>query len=224
MGIPLHAFMAQTPLDHLAAEGLCHQVLGWELGTKLAPAASLEIAEDNAFCQHILVQTEEGRTIASARLRTQVLAEMACGYHSEKHFEFSGMASRLAGNVLEIDQLCTHKNYRQGPALHAIWEAVAHVVSEYHIDHLLLLVPLVKAQLSAPLVMQHIVPKHLRVTPRNPLCLGGSNSYVPSSLKLLLDLGAQFCGEPAWDENGACAHALLLLNTQKTEIPMLYRH
>ena len=224
MGVPLQAFMAQTPLDHLAAEGLCHQVLERELGTHLAPAASLEINQDNAYCQHILVQTEQGRTIATARLRTQVLAEMARGYHSEQHFDFGGMTSRLEGNILELDQLCTHKAYRQGPALNTIWGAVTRIVAEYHIDHLLLLVPLVKTQHTPAFVMHHMAPLHLRVTPHSPLGLGGADCHIPSTLKLLLDLGAQFCGEPAWDESGACAQALLLLNTRQAPTPLLYHH
>lgn len=224
MGTALQAFMAQTPLEHLAAEGLFQQVLTHELGTHLAHASSLAISEESAYCQHILVQTEQGRTIASARLRTQALAEMANGYHSEQHFAFAGMASRLEGNILELDQLCTHKAYRQGPALNAVWSAVTQVVAEYHIDHLLLLVPLVTTQLTAAFVMHHIVPQHLRITPIIPLGLGGANCRIPSALSLLLDLGAQFCGEPAWDENGGCAHALLLLNTQQAPTPMLYQH
>jgi|GEM_PF-5345622 len=224
MDSPLQAFMAQTPQDHLAAQSLCHQVLECELGTHIAPSAGLEIGESNAYCQHILVQTDQGDTIASARLRTQVLAEMANGYHAEQYFDFAGMTSRLEGNVLELDQLCTHQSYRQGPALNAIWSAVIRIVADYHIDHLLLLVPLVKTQLTAPFVMHYMAPQHLRAVPHTALGLGGANCYIPSSLRLLLDLGAQFCGEPAWDESGACAHALMLLNTRQAPTPMLYHH
>lgn len=222
MTVQLYAYLAKTPLEHLAAENLCHQVLEKELGTRLAPPANIEISEDNAYCQHILVQTEQGRTIASARMRTQVLAEMAGGYHSEKYFNFDGFPVRLEGNILELDQLCTHKSFRQGAALNAIWSTLSNIVADYHIDHLLLLVPLVKTQLSAPYVLQNMVPPHLRITPYHPLCLSNQEDSIPSTLKLLIDLGARFCGEPAWDEQGGCGHALMLLNTNQTPIPMLY--
>lgn len=219
---PLHAFLAKTPLDHLAAEQLSYQVLCRELGTSLAHPADLNITTDNGLCQHIVVQTEQGLTIGSARMRTQVLAEIATGYHAEQFFHFNGLVNRLSGSVLELDQMCVHKSYRERHVLQTLWKALSEVVHEYRIDHILLLIPLIKTQLNSAYVMQHSTAAHLQIDPITPLSMHNAQLRIPAQLTLLVDQGARFCGPPAWDEEGGCGQALMLLNIDETPIPLLY--
>ena len=196
------------------------------MGAELSGTDGLDIDGFDQYCDHLLVR-ENGthRVIGTYRILSPHKANEAGGYYSAGEFDLSRI-SHLFDRTVEVGRACVHRDYRNGGTITMLWAGLAKYMQMHHYEYMIgcASVPMhdgghAAASLYQKLKDEHLTPSEYRVFPHNPLPIAALNQNMqvacPPLIKGYLRLGAQICGEPAWDSYFNTADMLVMLSLSK---------
>ena len=224
----LRVGLAVTAEDVRSAQRLRHRVFVEEMGARLhAGEPGIESDRFDPYCQHLLVRDAmSGQVVGCYRILTDAQAARAGGYYSQTEFDLTRVLA-VPGRLVEVGRTCVHPDYRNGAVIGLLWSGLARFMLMHRYEYLMgcASIPLTGdvKQIGAlwhALAATHLSPPEWRVFPKTPFAaLPESASSAPVELPPLikgyLRLGAQVCGEPAWDPAFNTADLFLLLNLDR---------
>lgn len=209
-GVSLTVGLARTPADVEAAQRLRYKVFAEEMGALVGDAASgLDRDEFDLWCDHLLVRDRTtARVVGTYRILPPERARDLGRLYSASEFDLSRL-THLLPSTIEVGRSCVHRDWRSGPTILLLWAGLAHYMKTRGYRHLIGCASATLADgghQAASLrdeVQACLAPADYRVFPHVPfphqqieraaLCV------MPPLIKGYLRLGAQVCGEPAWD-------------------------
>ena len=209
--------IAQTEAEVKAAQTLRYQVFVEELGANgplVDHHSRLEIDSFDAHADQLilldLTRKTDDQVVGVYRLLDQAGAQAAGQFYSENEYDLSSLKSS-GRTLLELGRSCLHSEYRGGPAMLHLWQALAKEVdvrgaeilfgvASFHGVALKQLAP----SLSL-LARDYLAPPHLRVRARHyqPMNIMddidrvSAMKQIPSLIKAYLRLGG-FVGDGAF--------------------------
>lgn len=206
---PLTVGLARSALVVEDAQRLRYKVFAEEMGACLGDGAALDVDEFDAYCDHIVVQDRDTlRAVATYRVLPPHRARAIGRLYSESEFDLRRL-DHLRPTMIEVGRSCVHRDYRSGPAIMLLWAALARYMKTHGYRYLIgcASVPLADGGLQAAFVrdtaQRHLTPPEYRVFPHLPFPHAQiervAHAELPPLIKGYLRLGAQVCGEPAWD-------------------------
>jgi putative hemolysin len=191
------------------AQRLRYKVFAEELGAQINSDAGLDADEFDAHCEHIVVRDRDTlRVVGTYRVLPPHRARAIGRLYSESEFDLRRL-DHLRPTMIEVGRSCVHRDYRSGPAIMLLWAALARYMKMHGYRYLIgcASTPLADGGLQAAFVrasvQRHLTPPEYRVFPRLPFphehITRATRGELPPLIKGYLRLGAQVCGEPAWD-------------------------
>jgi putative hemolysin len=235
---------AETLEDLRAAQRLRHRVFVEEMGARL-PLAEPGIESDrfDHYCQHLLVWDEEtDQAVGCYRILTDSQAMRAGGYYAQTEFDLTRVLA-VPGRLIEVGRTCVRPGFRNGAVLDLLLSGLARYMLTHRYDYLMGCASIPLGKKVAPALsalppsmavadgvervgaIWHALSAHLsapewRVFPKTPFAALpeatlGKSAELPPLIKGYLRLGAQVCGEPAWDPAFNVADLFLLLSPDR---------
>lgn len=222
VGLAVHAE------DVRAAQRLRHQVFVEEMGARLHPdEPGIESDRFDPYCQHLLVRdAANDRVVGCYRILTDAQAVRAGGYYAQSEFDLTRVLA-TPGRLIEVGRTCVHPDYRQGAVIGLLWSGLARFMLMHRYDTLMgcASIPLNgdAGQVGAlwqTLATKYLSPPEWRVFPKTPFAalpesVSAAPVALPPLIKGYLRLGAQVCGEPAWDPVFNVADLFMLLSLDR---------
>lgn len=228
--------LARGEDDIRAAQSLRYEVFVDELGANgptVDHATRREVDEFDAHCEHLLLidrSLDVPRVVGVYRMMTAAHAARAGRFYSESEFDLTPLKAD-GRRFLELGRSCVHKQYRGGPSMYYLWNALAAYVLENDIEILMGVAsfhgtdPGVIAQSLAFLNAFHLAPEDLRVrarvyqrmdlVPRNQIDTLAATREIPALIKAYLRLGG-FVGDGAYiDREFNTIDVCLLMDTAR---------
>jgi putative hemolysin len=215
--------LARTPAEVRAAQRLRYAVFGQEMGARLdGPEPGIDEDRFDPHCDHLLVrEARNDEVVGTYRILSPDAAAAAGGYYSEQEFDLTRLAP-LRPALVEVGRSCIRADYRSGAVITLLWAGLARYMLAHGHRYLVGCASIgmadgghAAANLYRRIAGQHLAPPEYRVLPRVRLPLerlaDGAQPEMPPLVKGYLRLGAQVCGEPAWDPDFNTADLLVLL-------------
>ncbi|MGQ0442002.1 MAG: GNAT family N-acetyltransferase [Methylophilaceae bacterium] len=225
----LYLSLARNPAEVAEAQRLRYKVFAEEMGAELPGTGGLDVDGFDEFCDHLLVR-ESGthQVIGTYRILSPHKANEAGGYYSAGEFDLSRI-NHLFDRTVEVGRACVHQNYRNGGTITMLWAGLAKYMQMHHYEYMIgcASIPMhdgghAAASLYNKLKDEYLAPNEYRVFPRMPLPISALNQDMqvacPPLIKGYLRLGAQICGEPAWDSSFNTADMLVMLSLSKINL------
>lgn len=219
----LRAGLAENEADVLAAQRLRYLVFGQERAARLdSEAQRLDRDRFDPHCRHMIVRDlEAGRVVGTYRLLDYEGARAAGGFYSESEFDL-GRILHLARWTVEIGRACIHPEYRSSAAITVLWSAMMRHILLRGYQFVIGCASVetregghVAASICRQLLTRHLAVDEWRVHPRRAFVVEGwadlPDVQIPGLIRAYLHLGAQVCGEPAWDPDFKTADLLMML-------------
>jgi putative hemolysin len=221
--------LARDPLEVEEAQALRYRVFAREMGAQLDPRGTtlgLDIDHFDAFCEHLLVREQESREVVGTyRILDPVGARRAGGYYSETEFDLTALLP-IREQLVEVGRSCVHPDHRAGAVVTLLWAGLVQFMHERRHRYLAgcASVSLADGGLTAGSALKslcdnQLAPEAWRVTPRRglpfPLPACSTTVNLPPLIKGYQRVGAQLCGEPAWDKDFNTADLFLLLPMER---------
>lgn len=216
--------LARSALVVEDAQRLRYKVFAEEMGAAIGNDAGLDVDEFDAHCDHIVVRDRDTlRVVGTYRVLPPHRARRLGRLYSESEFDLRRL-DHLRPTMIEIGRSCVHRDYRSGPAIMLLWAALARYMKTNGYRYLIgcASAPLTDGGLQAAFVrdtaQRHLTSPEYRVFPHLPFpheqIERVAHAELPPLIKGYLRLGAQICGEPAWDPafNSADFPVLLALD------------
>lgn len=212
--------VAVSPSEIEDAQRLRYKVFAEELGARIGDSG-LDTDEFDEHCDHLVVRDRQTlRVVGTYRVLPPHRARRLGRLYSDAEFDLRRLEA-LRPSMIEVGRACVHRDYRSGPAIMLLWAGLAQYMKAHGYRHLVgcASVGLADGGHLAAFVhgttQTHLAPAEYRVFPRlrfpheriDPL----PNADVPPLIKAYLRVGAQVCGEPAWDLQFNSADFLVLL-------------
>ncbi|RTZ44670.1 GNAT family N-acetyltransferase [Candidimonas sp. SYP-B2681] len=228
--------LARSNEELEAIQRLRYNVFTEELNVVFSDAADgLDSDRYDPWCEHIMVkELDTDRVVGTYRLLTPANAVKAGGYYSETEFDISGLGV-VRQELVEIGRSCTHADYRNGSVIMLLWSGMAKLVYEMGLRHVLGCASVslrddgvtaaevwrrASANMAGRPDLPRVVPLHRYPVDRLDSVLP---ARVPPLIKGYLKIGADICGEPAWDPDFNTADFPVLLDIQRMD-PRYRKH
>jgi putative hemolysin len=132
----------------------------------------------------------------------------------------------LRDRLLEVGRSCVHPDYRHGGTIAMLWGGLSHFALANGYEYVMGCASIsmadgghVAASVYRTLREKHLAPLEYRVFPRCGLPMEhldrNLNADVPPLIKGYLRVGAQICGEPAWDPDFNTADVFVLMSLSR---------
>jgi putative hemolysin len=227
--------LARDEADVRAAQRLRYEVFAGELGALLdTPRPGLDTDAFDAYCDHLLVRTEEtGQVVGTYRLLPPERAEVAGRRYAEHEFDL-GALGPIRSDLVEVGRSCVHPDHRDGAVIGLIWAGIARYMVDRGHEWLAgcCSVPLADGGALAAgtwdrVRERHLAPPEYRVRPllpwTPPAAAPAARTPLPALLRGYLRLGAWVCGAPAHDPDFNVADLYVLLPMRRVDARYL-RH
>lgn len=225
--------LARSGADVQDALRLRFKVFAEELGARIESEDGLDRDSFDDWCDHLIVRDDDSlRVIGTYRILPAHRARQLGRLYSESEFDLSRLA-HLRESMVEIGRSCVHRDYRQGPAIMLLWAGLAQYMRGNGYRHM---VGCASASLAdggaqaAALrdsLQAHLADPEYRVFPRVPFpherFERAAQCEMPPLIRGYMRLGAQICGEPAWDPDFNTADFLVWLSLERLN-PRYARH
>jgi L-ornithine Nalpha-acyltransferase len=217
--------------DLEAAFRLRFDVCNEELNKGL-PESCLKGMDKDAYddyCDHLVViDTQSKKVVGASRMMPGVVAENSIGYYSESEFDLTAIRN-LPGAKLELGRSYVHQDYRNAAIISMLWKGIAAYSEAYDLQLLFGCGSLDTANMAEINIVYsylsrfHKADERYRVDPLKWLqgvqVLSFCDremafSLMPPLMKRYLRLGAQICGEPAFDRVFRTTDFFVLLDTE----------
>lgn len=199
-------------------------------GLKSSYLTGLDIDEYDAICDHLIVlDAETNLIVGTYRVLLSERAESSIGYYSETEFDLTAIR-RLKANKLELGRSCVRKDYRGTAVLHTMWSAIAQYILKHNVQYLFGCASIhstdgsIVGGIYNRLKDKYLSDDYLRVKPLKKVPDFDAEAvindeqyqlFMPILLKGYLRLGAQICGEPAFDEEFGVSDFFVMLDKNK---------
>ncbi len=227
--------LARDAADVRAAQRLRYEVFVAELGGS-GPLVDhknrLERDRFDPYFDHLIAcdAARDGAVVGVYRVLRNDQAAKAGQFYSEDEYDLTPL--RQSGRrLLELGRSCLHRDYRGGPVLFRLWQALAEYVDRHRIEVLFGVASFHGTDIAAlaqPLSLlhqRHLAPPDLRVRARSyqPMDLVPSDQIdrrqamlqVPALIKAYLRLGG-FVGDGAFiDRSFNTTDVCLLMDTAR---------
>jgi len=208
------------------AQRLRHDVFTGEYGAHLSgPAGGIDEDIYDAWCDHLIVRDKPSRQVVGTYriVRPEVAARL--GYYADTEF-FTNRLAAIKPNLLEFGRSCIHPDFRSGPVIMLLWTALARYMVDGGYEHVMGCASVSMldgghqaASLFQRLQQDHPTSPEFQVFPRNPLPMEGLVRTLvvdaPPLVKGYLRIGAEVCGDPAWDADFNTADFFMLLSLSR---------
>lgn len=226
--------LARSSADVEEAQRLRFKVFAEEMGAQLPSAGSgLDIDEFDGWCDHLIVRDANTlRAVGTYRILPPHRARELGRMYSDAEFDLSRLA-HLRESTIEVGRSCVHRDYRNGSTILMLWTGLVSYMKAGHYRHLM---GCASASLAdggrhaARLrdeLQAYLAPSEHRVFPRLAFPhadIERANTIdMPPLIKGYLRLGAQVCGEPAWDPDFNSADFFVWLSLDRLN-PRYARH
>lgn len=230
----LSVSIARSALVIEDAQRLRYKVFAEEMGAQLdSPVDGLDVDVFDAHCEHIVVRDEDSlRVIGSYRILPPHGARALGRLYSEGEFDLRRL-DVLRPRMIEVGRSCVHRDYRDGPAIMLLWAGLARYMKQHGYRHMVgcASASLADGGATAAAVRDaaqaSMTPAEYRVFPRvaypHAQIERSAAATLPPLIRGYLRLGAQICGEPAWDPAFNTADFLILLALERLN-PRYARH
>jgi putative hemolysin len=233
MRMPLAASSAQFSVyvtrddgEVREAQALRYKVFSEEMGAHLAES-TLGIDEDiyDRYCDHLIVRDNATLRVVGTYRILQPVAAHQLGYYSDTEF-FTTRLDHLKPLMCEFGRSCVHPDYRSGRVIMQLWAGLAQYMISHGYEHVIGCASISMrdgghqaASLFNRLRNEYLATEEYRVFPRNPLPLDKLHDRLeveaPPLIKGYLRVGAQICGDPAWDPDFNSADFFMLLSLSR---------
>jgi putative hemolysin len=224
----LEVRLAECAAEIRQAQRLRYAVFAEELGARIAGAAQgLDRDRFDPFCDHLIVRERtQGRVVGTYRILPPAQRRRAGGWYCAGEFDVTRLQA-FGDRTVEIGRACVDPAYRSGHAISLLWAGLLRYVLERGCQYVIGCASIgtgdgghIAASLCRRLLQEHLAPPEWRVAPRRAFVLEGwrdiADAPMPALLKGYLRLGAQVCGEPAWDGDFDTADLLMVLPLART--------
>lgn len=215
--------MVTTQEELRAAQRLRYNVFTEDMGAQLStriPGVDEDIFD--AYCDHLIVRdrvTDE--VVGTYRILSPQRAKVLGCYYSESEF-FLNRLDRIRSQLVELGRSCVHPDYRSGGVIMLLWSALAQYMKQHGYEYLIGCVSVSMrdgghqaASLFRKLEGKYMAAAEYQVFPKHAVPLErldcGIEIEPPPLVKGYLRLGAQVCGNPAWDPDFNTADFLMLM-------------
>jgi len=239
--------LAHSNEDLEAIQRLRYQVFTEDMGAVFPEAVDgLDCDRFDPWCEHFMVKDlASGQIVGTYRLLTPANAIKAGGYYSESEFDISALDD-VRSTLAEVGRSCIHPDFRRGSVIMLLWSGIAALMQQGGYRYVLGCASvslrddgvtaaevwrtaqklMAKGQ-TADATTPDLPPFLPQITPRHSYPVERLNSQLPARvpplIKGYLKLGANICGEPAWDPDFNTADFPVLLDIQQVE-PRYRRH
>lgn len=225
--------IAESDWEIESALRLRYQVFVEEMGARANPnTPGIETDHFDSFCQHLVVRDHEtARIVGCYRILTDEAAGRIGSFYSESEFDLSRVLT-VPGRIMEVGRTCVDADYRNGAVIALLWAGLARYMVTHKFDYLMGCASITLdrgidqvAAIYRQLAARHMAPPERQVFPK--VGLTGIHSRdidpdikieVPPLIKGYTRLGAQICGEPAWDPDFNVADLFILLDIRDLNI------
>ena len=225
--------LARSGADVEDALRLRFKVFAEELGARIDSEDGLDRDSFDDWCDHLIVRDDDSlRVIGTYRILPPHRARHLGRLYSESEFDLSRLA-HLRESMVEIGRSCVHRDYRQGPAIMLLWAGLAQYMRGNGYRHMVgcASAPLADGGAQAAALRDslqaHLADPEYRVFPRVPFpherFERAAQCEMPPLIRGYMRLGAQICGEPAWDPDFNTADFLVWLSLERLN-PRYARH
>lgn len=218
------------------AQRLRYKVFVEEMGARVAEAGAalgLDIDEFDPYCDHIVVRDEDTlRVVGTYRVLAPHAARRIGRLYSDGEFDLARLL-HLRSDMIEVGRSCVHRDYRDGAAILLLWAGLAHYMRSFGYRHMVgcASAPLADGGMQAARLrdelQKHLCSTEYRAFPRLPFphekLARAAACEMPPLIKGYLRIGAQVCGEPAWDPDFNTADFLIWLSLDNLN-PRYARH
>ena len=216
--------LAETAAEIRQAQRLRYAVFAEEMGARLPGGTALGLDRDrfDPHCDHLIVRARTGgRVVGTYRILPPEGRRRAGGWYCTAEFDV-GPLETFADCTAEIGRACVDPAYRSGHAISLLWGGLLRYVLQRDCKYVIGCASIgtgdgghVAASICRRLLQHHLAPPEWHVVPRRAFVLEGwheiPDAPLPPLLKGYLRLGAQVCGEPAWDGEFDTADLLMML-------------
>lgn len=206
------------------AQRLRYRIFGEEMGARLE-CREPGVDEDrfDEHCVHLLARDDAtGEVVGTYRLITPDVAKKLGGFYSESEFDISRL-DHLRDRLLEVGRSCVHPDYRNGGTIAMLWGALTRFALANGYEYAMGCASIsmadgghVAASVYRTLREKHLSPLEYRVFPRCGLPMEhldwNLETEIPPLIKGYLRVGAEICGEPAWDPDFNTADVFVLIS------------
>jgi len=217
--------LARTAADVRAAQRLRYAVFAEELGARLDDRLGLDHDRFDPYCDHLIVRAANGRVVGTYRILAPEGRRRAGSWYCAGEFDVGRLAAFADGTV-EIGRACVDRAYRSGHTISLLWTGLLRYVLQRGCQHVIGCASIgtgdgghIAASICRRLLQDHLAPAPWRAAPRRAFVLEGwqeiLHAPLPPLLKGYLRLGAQVCGEPAWDGDFDTADLLMVLSLEQ---------
>jgi putative hemolysin len=217
--------LAETAAEVRAAQRLRYAVFAEEMGACLPGGADNGLDRDrfDAYCDHLIVRAQpSGNVVGTYRMLPPEGRRLAGGWYCADEFDVSPLA-HFADRTIEVGRACVDPAFRSGHAITLLWAGVLRYVVQRRCQYVIGCASIttedgghIAASVCRRLLQDHRAPAGWRAVPRRAFVLEGwreiPHAPLPPLLKGYLRLGAQACGEPAWDPYFNTADLLMVLS------------
>jgi len=221
---PFEVSLARSAAEMRAAQRLRYEVFALEMGARLPSAANgLDCDRLDEHCDHLLVrETSGGRVVGTYRMLPAARVAAAGGWYCADEFAVEALLPHRAG-IVEAGRACVAPAYRSGLVIALLWGGLLRYVRAQGATDVIGCASLgtgdgghQAASVCRRLLRDHLAAPPWRVQPRRAFVLEGwrdvPDAPVPPLLKGYLRLGAEVCGDPAWDAAFRSADLLVRLD------------
>lgn len=191
----------------------------------------MDIDRFDFICDHLLIiDKSSGNFIGTYRLISSLFSKKN---YSATEFNLSNILN-VPGIKLELGRACVHRDYRTGSTISLLWRGISEYMRATGTQYLFgcsSVKTTNKREIAAVYkrLEEHVAPQEYRVNPKGKFKIHNFQSIVesisqeevekaadivPNLVKSYINLGANICGEPAFDKKFKCADFLTLINME----------
>lgn len=225
-----------------AAQRLRYEVFSSEPGFALR-APGLDVDRFDEHCDHLLVREDNsGQVVGCYRMLSPAGAAAAGGLYTATEFDVQPL-DPLRPSLVEMGRAVVRKDHRNGAVVLLMWAGILAYLDRRGYDYVAGCVSVPVASEGAPpgsqirgvrdfVLRRHAVPDGYRVHPYQPVVIDGrllddipapARPVIPPLMRGYLRLGAQICGEPAYDADFGVADFPALLDKRRADTRYLRR-
>jgi putative hemolysin len=235
---PYEVRFAQTDAEMRAAQRLRYEVFIQEGNqAHLRNAEHLERDGFDPYCLHIIaIDKVHGDVVGTYRALLPEGRAKTGRYYMEGLFDMPGLC-KIRQRTAEIDRACIHPRARSSVVLMRMWSALAKTFAARGIRYVVGAAslpvngrPAAVMRLYREICVGRKCELSLRVEPRAPAAVLAANAAMispriemPAALRGYLQLGAEFLGEPAYDEVFDCIEIPLVFDLEAAQSRLAQR-
>jgi putative hemolysin len=229
-----------------SAQRLRYQVFTDEPGFSVTAqnAAGLDADRFDEHCDHLLVREDNsGELVGCYRMLSPAGAIAAGGLYSATEFDLRALNS-LRPSLVEMGRAVVRSDHRNGAVVLLMWAGILAYLDRCGYDYVTgcVSVPICGADGESPgvqirgvrdfVLRRHAAPPEYRVHPHRPVIIDGrsldeipapARPAIPPLMRGYLRLGAQICGEPAYDADFGVGDFPALLDKRHADTRYLRR-